>query len=124
MFIGFSNKYERFIGIFFITFKDRPNTEHLERMINVIHNEFSPYYIEHKKIFHQSIESLRSIFGESATVSLDLNLLYYGIEYTESILREWEELEYDRKISIHLSNDTFVFPEEEGSVSILASLLF
>jgi len=123
MFIGFANKYQKFIGIFFVRFKDRPTIEHLQRMMDIIQTEFETYYIQNKKIFHQSIDSLKSIFGESATVSFDLNTLYYGIEYTESILQEWEEYDYDRKLCINLSNDTFIFPEEEGSVSILESLL-
>lgn len=123
MFIGFANKYQRFIGVFHIIFKDKPTTDDLQRMIEVIKNEFDAYYTQHKKIFYQTVESLKLIFGESALVSLDLNLLYYGIEYTQSILEEWNECEYERKLAICLSGDSFVFPKEEGSLSILESLM-
>ena len=97
--------------------------------MDIIHSELLYSFIETKQIFiDPCITSLQSIFGESASICLDLNLTYYGLEYTESILAEWNENSYEPKLALCLSNDitnitNIILAEEEGSVSILEALI-
>jgi hypothetical protein len=123
MFIGFTNEYEKFIGIFNVKLNQNVSQEKLQEMMEIINSQIIQPYKNTKKIFiYPSLLYLQNIFGEAASVLLDENLFYYGLEYTESMLKEWSET-YDPKAIVFFSYDKFVCVEQEGSLSILADLI-
>lgn len=123
MFIGFTNEYEKFIGIFNVKLNQNINQEKLQQMMEIINSQIIQPYKNTKKIFiYPSLLSLQNIFGEAASVLIDANLFYYGLEYTESMLEEWSET-YDPQAVVFFSHDKFVCIEQEGSLSILADLV-
>jgi len=82
----------------------------------MIHQQIlEPYHTTSKIRVYETIHSFQELLGESGKVSIDLNMDYYGPEYSVSILSEWE----NKQLVIHPSTDqeNMIFFESEGSLS-------
>lgn len=121
-FYNTDNRQPQIIGVFYINIKNQLNQDNISSIFSIIHEEIYEPYIELGKIkVYETLPVLQEALGESANVTIDLNLDYYGPEYSESILSEWNT----RKLVFHLSYecDNYVMLEEEGSMNILYNIL-
>ena len=123
-YIAFTNQFGYIFGIFEIHFNfTHISQEKISELFECIQTLIGQPFKETGKLkVYESLDYIQNTLGECGIVSLDLNLDYYGIEYSENILLEWSET-YEPQIGIFIKNNKFVRLEEEGSVSIFQSLL-
>lgn len=121
-FYNTDNQRPQIISVFYINIKNQLNQDNISSIFSIIQEEIYEPYIESGKIkVYETLPVLQEVLGESANVTIDLNLDYYGPEYSESILTEWNT----RKLVFHTSYgcDNYVTLEEEGSMIILYNML-
>lgn len=109
------------ISIFYIEIYNYLSRQKITEIFHTIHSEIlQPYYETSKIRAYESIPLLQELLGESGRISIDLNMDYYGPEYSESILSEWE----NKQLIIHSSTnqEDMVFFESEGSLSIFENI--
>jgi hypothetical protein len=98
----------------------------ISEVFNVIqHNILEPFNDEGKINVYEAIPNIQNILGESAAVSIDMNMDYYGTDYAETVLNEWNchKLIIQCHTSQSSPTDNMVYIEEEGSLSILYELM-
>jgi hypothetical protein len=123
VFIAFTNQFNQIFSIFDIHFNNQISQEKLSEFFNIIQTKISQPFKENGKLnLYEVLSNIQNILGESASINIDLNVDYYGVEYSENVLSEWSET-YEPSLGIFVKNDKFVFFEEEGSVSIFQNLL-
>lgn len=124
-FIGFINQYNKLLGIFDINFIDRHQlTENkLSEIFHFLHTEINEPFKDTGRLYvYEVINQLKNMFGETADINIDMNLDFYGVNYSEDILGEWSET-YEPRLGIWISSDKFVYMDQEGSISIFQSYL-
>ena len=123
-FVAFANQFNRVIGLFDIHFsnENQVSQEKLSELFDLIQIKINQPFKETGKIkIYEAVNDIQNILGEIGIVEVDLNLDYYGLEYSENILGEWSET-YEPRLAI-FKNGQHVLLEEEGSVSIYKSFL-
>ena len=123
-FVAFVNQFNRVIGIFDIHFsnENQVSQEKLSELFDLIQIKINQPFKETGKIkIYESLDDIQNILGEIGIVAVDLNLDYYGLEYSENILGEWSET-YEPRLAI-FKDGRSVLLEQEGSVSIFKSFL-
>lgn len=123
-FIGFTNQYNQKFGIFDIKFN---NTHHLtenklSELFYIIQTSVNEPFKETGKLYvYEVLNQLKNLLGELAEITIELNVEYYGVNYSEDILGEWSET-YEPLMGIW-TKDNFVLLDQEGSTSIFLSFL-
>lgn len=121
-FYNTDNIRPQILGVFYLHINNNLDQDKISRVFDIIQREIYEIYNDTGKIkVYETVPMIQEILGESGKVAIDLNLDFYGPEYTESILTEWET----RKLVFHLSYEMcdYVMLEEEGSLSILYDML-
>lgn len=124
-FIAFTNQYSKKLGIFDINFNDihHLTEDKLSDLFHLIQTSINePFKDTGKLHVYDVINQLKNLLGELADINIDLNLDFYGVNYSEDILGEWSET-YEPRIGIWTGNDKFVLLDQEGSTSIFLSFL-
>ena len=115
-FFNMSNQRPQILGIFYIELNHSLSQQKITDLFHMIHQQIlEPYHTTSKIRVYETIHSFQELLGESGKVSIDLNMDYYGPEYSVSILSEWE----NKQLVIHPSTDqeNMIFFESEGSLS-------
>lgn len=121
-FYNTDDRRPQILGIFYVQINNQLSQDKIYQIFDIIQREiYEPYNDTGKIKVYETAPLIQEILGESGKVAIDLNLDYYGPEYSESILTEWNI----KKLVFHLSYEVcdYVMIEEEGSLSILCDML-
>lgn len=124
-FYNTDDRRPQIVGVFYF-YINQLDQDKMSKVFDIIHTEIYETYNDTGKIkVYETLPIIQDILGESGKVAIDLNLDYYGPDYSESILSEWET----RKLVFHMTDilspgiNDYVMIEEEGSLSILYDML-
>jgi uncharacterized protein (UPF0147 family) len=117
--ISFLNEINLICGILRIDTNDSLTGEDISRMYDTLQTELNMPFKENGKVrVSQVISSLSEIFGEIASVSMDLNMQYYGEEDIEDMLSQ-----LDQRIVVYFNIGDYVFLDSEGSQERIETLI-
>jgi len=117
--ISFLNEINLICGILRIDTNDTLTGEDISRMYDILQTELNIPFKENGKVrVSQVISSLSEIFGEIASVSMDLNMQYYGEEDIEDMLSQ-----LDQRIVVYFNIGDYVFLDCEGSQQRIEALI-
>ena len=128
VFIAFTNQFGHILNIFEICFDNIDNIssisqQKLYELFNMIQTLINQPFKETGKIkLDESLGQIQNTLGDTGVVVIDLNLDFYGIEYSESILSEWSHT-CEPRLGFFNRNDNFVQLDQEGSLSLFHSLI-
>lgn len=117
--ISFLNEYNLICGLLTINTNDTLTTDDISNMCDLLQTELNIPFKETGKIrVSEVIECLRESFGEAASVTMDMNIQYYGVEDIEDMLNNLQQ-----RIVIYFNVGDYVLLESEGSQTRIKTLI-
>lgn len=114
--VSFLTEKRTFCGVFKISFWESISHDNISDMVSLLQIDLNNNFRDTGKInSSDTLEKLQNIFGESAVVSLDRNLLFYGDDDIEDMLLN--EIGGEHKVVLVFNNNVlrYVDVDEEGS---------
>lgn len=125
-FYNTDDRRPQIIGVFYFYINNQLDQDKISKVFDIIQREIYDTFNDTGKIkVYETLPIIQDVLGDSGKVVINLNLDYYGTDYSESILSEWET----RKLVFHIADlsspgmNDYVMIEEEGSLSILYDML-
>ena len=117
--ISFLNEYNLICGLLTINTNDTLTKDDISNMYYILQTELNIPFKETGKIRAvEVIESLRENFGEAASVTMDMNIHYYGVEDIEDMLSNLQQ-----RIVIYFNVGDYVLLDSEGSQTRIKELI-
>lgn len=117
--ISFLNEYNLICGLLTINTNDTLTKDDISNMCDLLQSELNIPFKETGKIRAvEIIESLRESFGEAASVTMDMNIQYYGVEDIEDMLNNLQQ-----RIVVYFNVGDYVLLDSEGSQTRIKTLI-